>query len=59
MTHDLSETKFLYNGEYESLDSASLDQKLDDHRLHCPFGVEFSEASFPSDQIIYSGTTAD
>ena len=59
MTHDLSETKFWYNGEYELLDRMELDEKLDAHALHCPFGITFSAASFPSDQIIYSATTAD
>ena len=59
MTHDLSETKFWYNGEYEPLDLVSLDEKLDAHALHCPFGIQFSVASFPSDNITYSATTAD
>ena len=59
MTHDLSETKFWYNGEYEPLDEMALDEKLRAHAVHCPFGIEFSAASFPSDEIIYSGTTAD
>ena len=59
MTHDNSETKFWYNGEYEQLDPVSLDQKIDAHAKHCPFGVAFSAASFPSDEIIYSATTAD
>ena len=47
MTHDLSETKFWYNGEYEPLDHVSLDQKLDQHAMHCPFNIVFSAASFP------------
>lgn len=59
MTHDLSETKFWYDGEYEPLDPASLDEKLNAHALHCPFSTVFSAASFSSDQIIYSATTED
>ena len=59
MTHDLSETKFWYNGEYEPLDRMALDEKIDAHAVHCPFRVVFSAASFPSDEIIYSATTAD
>lgn len=58
MTHDLSETKFWYNGEFESLDPISLDQKLDAHARHCPFNVEFSAASFPPAPY-YVGTTED
>ena len=59
MTHDNSETKFLYNGEYEQLDPVSLDEKIDAHEKHCPFGVVFSAASFPSDHVVYSRTTED
>ena len=59
MTHDQSETKFWYNGEYECLDPISLDEKIEAHATHCPFGVEFAAASFPSSHIIYSGTTED
>ena len=59
MTHDLSETKFWYNGEYEPLDLVSLDEKLGAHALHCPFGVQFSVASFPSSDYNYVATTAD
>ena len=59
MTHDLSETKFWYNGEYELLDRMTLDEKLDAHAVHCPYGEVLSAAAFPSDQIVYSATTAD
>lgn len=59
MTYDLSGTKFWYNGEYEALDPITLDEKLDSHALHCPFKVEFSATSFPSNEIIFQGTTED
>jgi hypothetical protein len=59
MTHDQSETKFWYHGEYEQLDSISLDEKIDAHAKHCPFGITFSAASFPSSDYIYTSTTED
>jgi hypothetical protein len=59
MTHDQSEMKFWYHGEYEELDPISLDEKIDAHAAHCPFGIEFSVAAFSSDHIIYSCTTED
>jgi hypothetical protein len=58
MTHDKSETKFWYHGEYEQLDPMSLDEKIDAHAIHCPFGIIFSAASFPSNDYIYTSTTA-
>jgi|6_EtaG_2_1085325.scaffolds.fasta_scaffold38670_4 hypothetical protein len=57
MTYDESETKFWYHGEYEELDPMTLDEKLDQHARHCPFGVKFSAASFPSTQIIFTDNT--
>ena len=59
MTHDRSETKFWYNGEFESLDPISLDEKLDAHARHCPFDVTFSAASFPLYDYYHVATTAD
>ena len=59
MTHDLSDTKYWFNGEYEPLDPMTLDEKLDAHALHCPFKVYFSAASFPSNKIIFQATTED
>jgi hypothetical protein len=59
MTHDQSETKFWYHGEYEQLDPISLDEKIDAHAQHCPFGVTFSAASFPLHDYYYIATTAD
>ena len=35
MTFNQSATKFWYNGEYESLDMLSLEEKLEAHELHC------------------------
>ena len=37
MTYDQSETKFWYHGEYEKLDLQTLEYKLDQHTLHCPY----------------------
>ena len=37
MTHDQTETKFWYNGEYQELDRSTVSQKLDQHDEHCPF----------------------
>lgn len=37
MTHDQTETKFWYNGEYQQLDRSTVSQKLDQHDEHCPF----------------------
>ena len=59
MTHDQSETKFWYHGEYEHLDPMPLDEKIDAHATHCPFGIIFSAASFPSHDYNYVATTAD
>ena len=59
MTHDLSETKFWYNGEYEPLDEATIDEKLDAHATHCPFKTVFSAASFPPNDVMFQGTTED
>ena len=59
MTHDLSETKVWYNGEYEPLDEATIDKKLDAHATHCPFKTVFSVASFPPNDVMFQGTTED
>ena len=37
MTHDQTETKFWYNGEYQQLDKSTVSHKLDQHDEHCPF----------------------
>jgi len=44
MTHDQTNTKFWYHGEYEPLDSNTLEDKLEQHTLHCPYEE-------PSDEI--------
>ena len=57
MTHDKSETKFWFHDEYEELDPIILDEKIDQHARHCPFGIKFAASSFPSDQIIFTDNT--
>jgi hypothetical protein len=59
MTHDETETKFWYNGEYESLDPMTLDEKLLAHATHCPFGVQFAAAAFSDSTIVYEQNTLD
>tara|TARA_R100000963_G_C4539880_1_gene37499 strand:- start:266 stop:424 length:159 start_codon:yes stop_codon:yes gene_type:complete len=43
MTHDQTETKFWYNGEYQKLDKATVSQKLDQHDTHCPFFTDVGD----------------
>jgi hypothetical protein len=43
MTHDQTESKFWYNGEYEQLDRATVSAKLDQHDIHCPFFTDVEE----------------
>jgi len=59
MTFDQTETKFWNNGEYEPLDACTLEEKLEAHALHCPFGVQFSMVGFPSNEIIFQGNTQE
>lgn len=59
MTHDSIETKFWYHGEYEDLNPLELDEKLEAHAKHCPFGVVFSAASFPPNGYVFRATTED
>ena len=37
MTHDESATKFWHHGEYELLDGTTLQYKLEQHSVHCPY----------------------
>ncbi len=37
MTYDQSETKFWYHGEYDLLALNTLEDKLEQHKTHCPF----------------------
>ena len=37
MTHDKSSTKFWYHGEYELLDIKTMQHKLEQHKVHCPY----------------------
>ena len=37
MTHDKSSTKFWYHGEYELLDIKTMQNKLEQHKVHCPY----------------------
>ncbi len=37
MTHDQSESKFWYHGEYDPLALNTLETKLVEHKMHCPF----------------------
>ena len=43
MTYDKSDTKFWYNGEYELLDISTLEKKLSQHTLHCPYKESTNE----------------
>ena len=43
MTYDQSNTKFWYHGEYEPLDKATLEDKLAQHTLHCPYKESTNE----------------
>lgn len=43
MTHDQTESKFWYNGEYEQLDRDTVSAKLDQHDIHCPFFTDVGE----------------
>ena len=43
MTYDQSNTKFWYHGEYESLDKATLEDKLAQHTSHCPYKESTNE----------------
>ena len=44
MTYDRSETKFWYHGEYELLALHTLEDKLEQHKTHCPFSKSLVEA---------------
>ena len=44
MTHDQSKTKFWYHGEYEPLALNTLEDKLEQHKTHCPFSKSLVEA---------------
>ena len=37
MTYDQSETKFWHHGEYDLLALNTLEDKLKQHKTHCPF----------------------
>ena len=59
MTHDQSDTKFWYNGEYEPLDMSTVHEKLDQHSLHCIFDSEISTYAIGSNSPVYVSTTED
>lgn len=37
MTHDESNTRFWYHREYEPVNYTNLEEKLQQHTLHCPY----------------------
>ena len=45
MTHDQSKTKFWYHGEYEPLALNALEDKLEQHKTHCPFSKSLVEVA--------------
>ncbi len=54
MTYDESETKFWFHGEYEPLNIGSVEEKLEQHAAHCPYGeavVALSSESFKKGTI--------
>jgi len=59
MTHDQSDTKFWYNGEYESLDMSTVHEKLDQHSLHCIFDSKVSTYAVGSSSTIHVTTTEE
>lgn len=44
MTFDNSPSKFWYHGEYEPLDMATVEEKLESHDLHCDVKANIREA---------------
>ena len=59
MTHDQSDTKFWYNGEYEPLDMKTVHEKLDQHSLHCIFDSKVSTYAVGSSSTIHVSTTEE
>ena len=59
MTHDQSDTKFWYNGEYEPLNMETVHEKLDQHSLHCIFDSKISTYAVGSSSTIHVATTEE
>ena len=59
MTHDQSDSKFWYNGEYEPLDMETVHEKLDQHSLHCIFDSKISTYAVGSTSTIHVATTEE
>ena len=43
MTYDESETRVWFHGEYEPLDNNTLEEKLSQHKSHCPYKESTNE----------------
>ena len=59
MTHDQSDTKFWFNGEYEPLDMETVHEKLDQHSLHCIFDSKISTYAIGDSSTINISTTIE
>lgn len=59
MTHDQTETKFWHHGEYDPLNAATLEEKLEAHATHCPFGTQFAAAAFADSTVMYQQNTLE
>ena len=59
MTFDETPTKFWNKGEYEPLDPSTLEDKMQAHALHCPYGGQISTIATSDNRIIFEGPTQD